>query len=110
MKSLAAFFHSSSCPRAIASALIALGAADCSADSTRFGDANTHGSESTGSLASSGAAPVGRVEARPLPQTSSVPPQAPSHVAQASPPPVVAGGGRGTASYSPQAYESAGAS
>jgi murein DD-endopeptidase MepM/ murein hydrolase activator NlpD len=105
MKSLAKF-RSSSCPRTIALALIALGAAGCSAESTRFGESpnGAHG-EVTGSVASSGAAPVGRVDSKPLPPASP-PPQAPAHVSAApAPSPVVAGGGRGMASYSPQGYE-----
>ena len=100
MKSLAALFRSSSCPRAIAGALIALGAAGCSADSTRFGENSTGGYEATGSLAASGAAPVSRVETRPLPQASAPPQQAPARVAQAQAP-----SGHGTSSYGPQSYD-----
>ncbi len=98
MNSWAELFRSSSSLRAIALALIAIGAAGCSADSTRFGEAPyaSRGGqgEATGSVSGQGA-PVARVETRPLPQTSQLPPP------QSHAEPVVAGGGRGMASYSP---------
>jgi murein DD-endopeptidase MepM/ murein hydrolase activator NlpD len=97
MHFLAELFRSSSSLRAIALALITIGAAGCSAESTRF---NSGQSEVTGSIQSGQAAPVGRVETRPLPQTSQLPPpQSPSREESG----VVAGGGRGMASYSPSA-------
>jgi murein DD-endopeptidase MepM/ murein hydrolase activator NlpD len=96
MHALAELFRSSSSLRAIALALIAIGAAGCSADSTRF---NGGQSEVTGSIPPGQAAPVGRVETRPLPQTSQLPPPPPAHADSG----VVAGGGRGMASYSPSA-------
>jgi murein DD-endopeptidase MepM/ murein hydrolase activator NlpD len=101
MYSLAELFRSSSL-RAISLALITISAAGCSAESTRFGDAGRGGQgEDTGSIPSAQAAPVGRVETRPLPQTSQLPPsQAPAR-AEPVASGVVAGGGRGMASYSP---------
>ena len=98
MNSWAELFRSSSSLRALALALIAVGAAGCSADSTRFGEAPyaSRGGqgEVTGSVSGQGA-PVARVETRPLPQTSQLSPPQP-HAE-----PVVAGGGRGMASYAP---------
>jgi murein DD-endopeptidase MepM/ murein hydrolase activator NlpD len=106
MNSLAELFRSLSWLRASVLTLIAIGAAGCSADSTRFGESPyaSHGGqgEVTGSIPSAQGAPVGRVEARPLPETSQQQPsQSPARAASAAPP-VVAGGGRGMASYSPQ--------
>jgi murein DD-endopeptidase MepM/ murein hydrolase activator NlpD len=94
MNSLVELFDS--WPRAIALTLISIGAAGCSADSARFGEAPRAQGEVTGSIPPAQGAPVGHVESRPLPQTSQLPPpQAPAASA------VVAGGGRGMASYSP---------
>jgi murein DD-endopeptidase MepM/ murein hydrolase activator NlpD len=86
--------------RAIALGLVSVGIAGCSAESARFGEApyavRGGQSETTGSIGQG--APVGQVETRPLPQTSQLPPpQNPAPVAST----VVAGGGRGMASYSP---------
>jgi murein DD-endopeptidase MepM/ murein hydrolase activator NlpD len=97
MHVLAELFRSSSSLRAIALALIAIGAAGCSADSTRF---NSGQGEVTGSIPPGQAAPVGHVESRPLPQTSQMPPPPAPARADSG---VVAGGGRGMASYSPAA-------
>jgi murein DD-endopeptidase MepM/ murein hydrolase activator NlpD len=86
--------------RAIALALVTIGVAGCSADTTRFGEGPARGGQgdATGSI---GQAPVGHVESRPLPQTSQLPPpQTQAHSAQVDTT-VVAGGGRGMASYSP---------
>ena len=106
MNSLADLFRSSSW-RAIALALIAFGAAGCSAESSRFGEnPSSRPGEVTGSIPPAQGAPVGHVETRPLPQTSqSPPPPAPPPPARtaAVASPVVAGGGRGMASYSPPA-------
>jgi murein DD-endopeptidase MepM/ murein hydrolase activator NlpD len=93
--------------RALALGLIAIGAAGCSGESTRFGESPYAGrggqGEVTGSVPSGQAAPVGHVETRPLPQTSQLPPQqAPASAAPAAST-VVAGGGRGMASYIPPA-------
>jgi murein DD-endopeptidase MepM/ murein hydrolase activator NlpD len=98
MNSLADLFRSLSWLRALALTLITIGAAGCSAESTRFGPG-----EATGSIPSGQGAPVGHVETRPLPQTSQLPP--PQSPARAVPVEsgVVAGGGRGMASYSPPA-------
>ncbi|MFI4867677.1 MAG: LysM peptidoglycan-binding domain-containing protein, partial [Steroidobacterales bacterium] len=100
---MAELFRSLSWLRAIALALIAIGAAGCSAESTRFGEtpyASRGGQgEVTGSIPSGQGAPVGHVETRPLPQTSQLPPPQSPERASA----VVAGGGRGMASYSPSA-------
>ncbi len=99
MNSWAELLRSSSSVRAMAVALIAVGAAGCSADSTRFSDGSyaSHGGQGdvTGSVSGQGA-PVGRVETHPLPQTSQLPPPPRAE-------PVVAGGGRGMASYTPPA-------
>jgi murein DD-endopeptidase MepM/ murein hydrolase activator NlpD len=98
MNSLADFFRSLSWLRALALALITIGAAGCSAESTRFGPGET-----TGSIPSGQGAPVGHVESRPLPQTSQLaPPQSPARAAPVESG-VVAGGGRGMASYTPPA-------
>jgi murein DD-endopeptidase MepM/ murein hydrolase activator NlpD len=93
--------------RALALGLIAIGAAGCSGESTRFGEgpyaARGGQGEVTGSVPSGQAAPVGQVETRPLPQTSQLPPQqSPAHAAPVAST-VVAGGGRGMASYIPPA-------
>jgi murein DD-endopeptidase MepM/ murein hydrolase activator NlpD len=75
-------------------ALLALGAAGCSSDTTRFAS-NTPPADITGSVGSSAAA--GPVASRPLPpigHIASVPP--PTRPASG-----VAGGGRGMASYRP---------
>ena len=94
MNSSAELFRPLSWLRVSALAAITISAAGCSADTTRFGDQRGGQGEVTGSIPSAQGAPVGHVESRPLPQTSQLPPpQAPS--------PVVAGGGRGMASYSP---------
>jgi murein DD-endopeptidase MepM/ murein hydrolase activator NlpD len=100
MNSLAELFRSLSWLRALALALITIGAAGCSAESTRFGDPR---SEATGSIPSGQGAPVGHVETRPLPQTSQLPPpQSPARAAPVASA-VVAGGGSGMASYNPPA-------
>src|SRR5580693_1106313 len=100
MNSWAELLRSSSSVRAMVLALIAVSAAGCSADSTRFGDAPSASrggqGDVTGSVSGQGA-PVGRVETHPLPQTSQLPPPPPRAE------PVVAGGGRGMASYTPPA-------
>ena len=105
MHSLAELFRSSSCLRAIALALITVGAAGCSAESTRFGEgpyaARGGQGEVTGSIPSGQGAPAGHVETRPLPQTSQLPPpQSPARAASDGSG-GAAGGGRGMASYSP---------
>jgi murein DD-endopeptidase MepM/ murein hydrolase activator NlpD len=97
MNSLAELFRSLPWLRAIALALITIGAAGCSAESTRFGPGET-----TGSIPPGQGAPVGHVETRPLPQTSQLPPPQPARAASVESG-VVAGGGRGMASYSPPA-------
>src|SRR5450432_4024487 len=90
--------------RAIALALVTIGLAGCSGES-RFGEgpyaARGAQGDATGSI--SQGAPVGHVESRPLPQTSQLPP--PQTQARAAPveSPIVAGGGRGMASYAPPA-------
>jgi murein DD-endopeptidase MepM/ murein hydrolase activator NlpD len=85
--------------RATALVLITVGTAGCSGETTRFGEgpyASRSGQgEVTGSIQSGQAAPIGHVEARPLP--SQLPPQQSPEQAST----VVAGGGRGMASYVP---------
>src|SRR5260370_41071977 len=99
----------SSSLRALALGLIAIGAAGCSGETTRFGEgpyaARGGQGEVTGSVASGQGAPVGHVETRPLPQTSQLPPQqSPAYTAPAPAASMVAaGGGRGMASYIPPA-------
>ncbi len=76
--------------RAIVLALITIGVTGCSGESARFGD-NLYGprAEATGSVASGQAAPVARVETRPLPQTSQLPPpQSSARSAPVAPTPV----------------------
>src|SRR5262249_51703586 len=93
--------RSRSWPRAAVLALLTIGVAACSGEATRFGDNSNRNSEATGSISPS-AAPVGRVESRPLPQTSQLPPQsgasAPGTIAPSA---GISGGGRGMASYTP---------
>jgi murein DD-endopeptidase MepM/ murein hydrolase activator NlpD len=77
--------------RAAVSALIAIGAAGCSSDSSRFGDNPLFPSSSpevTGSISPTNPATAGRVESRPLPQPTT------------SETPTVSAGGRGMGSYS----------
>ncbi|HEY6254671.1 MAG TPA: peptidoglycan DD-metalloendopeptidase family protein [Xanthobacteraceae bacterium] len=100
-------FLRSARPRVIVLTLVAIGAAGCSAESTRFGEqpyaARSAQGEVTGSIPSGQAAPVGRVEQRPLSQASQLPPPPlPAHSAPVAST-VVAGGGRGMASYTPSA-------
>src|SRR6266851_8526487 len=91
-------------PRTAALALIAVGAAACSSETTRFNDnpfASRGNPEATGSIPQGQAAPVGRVESGPLPaQTAALPPQPGAPAAAGS---GIAGGGRGIASYTPSA-------
>lgn len=97
--------------RVAAVALIAGGLAACSSDTTRFGDspfanpfqARTSApapSEVTGSVPPAQRAPVGRVEAQPLPSYQATqtlpPPTRPAMAANGT-----SGGGRGIASYQP---------
>jgi murein DD-endopeptidase MepM/ murein hydrolase activator NlpD len=90
-------------PRAVALALIAVGVAACSGEMSRFDDnpfSSRSSPEATGSIQPAGAAPISRVESRPLPpQTAQLPSPAPTNGATASS--GVAGGGRGMGSYSP---------
>ena len=90
--------------------LVAAGLAGCSADSSRFGEnafsnpfsSGSSRSEVTGSVPAAQAAPVGRVETRPLQQSSMQPLPPPPGARPASYAPVgQAGGGRGIASYAP---------
>ncbi|MCC6779250.1 MAG: LysM peptidoglycan-binding domain-containing M23 family metallopeptidase [Hyphomicrobiales bacterium] len=98
-------------PRAAALALIAFGLAACSADSSRLNENPfaTRG-DTTGTVppAPAPAAPAGRVESRPLPQTTAQ--YASPHQPAAAPlggGTGVAGGGRGMASYAPASVTSA---
>jgi murein DD-endopeptidase MepM/ murein hydrolase activator NlpD len=97
-------------PRAAALALIAVGLAACSADSSRLNEnpfATRGNSDATGTVPPAPAAPAGRVESRPLPpQTAQL---APPHQPEGAPLGAgtgVAGGGRGMASYSPASHTS----
>jgi murein DD-endopeptidase MepM/ murein hydrolase activator NlpD len=91
--------------RIAAFALIALAAAGCSSDVTRF-DSNPFrtsaapapaAGEVTGSVRTASAVPAGKVEARPLEASPLPAPGSPATVPSAG----VAGGGRGMASYHP---------
>jgi murein DD-endopeptidase MepM/ murein hydrolase activator NlpD len=89
---------------------LTVGVAGCSGDTSRFGDQSPYrgNPEATGSLPPAQAAPVSRIESRPLPaQTAQV---APVQSAEGSSSVGVAGGGRGLASYAPASYGSAPAS
>ena len=84
-------------PRAAALAL-AVSVAACSGDASRLSDIRGN-ADATGSIPPAQAAPVGRVDSRPLPpQTAQVP--QPGASASSG----IAGGGRGMASYTPAAY------
>jgi murein DD-endopeptidase MepM/ murein hydrolase activator NlpD len=89
--------------RAAALALTVFAIAGCSSEATRFNSnpfSSQSGSEVTGSVPPASAAPAGRVDARPLPQTSQLPPTP----ARPNTVPTLqgsAGGSRGMASYSP---------
>jgi len=112
MHSLAELFRSSWSLRAIALALITIGAAGCSAESTRFGDSGRGGQgEVTGSVAPAQGAPVGHVETRPLPPTSQPPPpqayNPPAAPAPYNPPPsptAYSPTSNSPASYNPARY------
>jgi len=87
-------------PRALALAVIAMGAAACSAESTRFTDnpfASKPQGDATGSVPAAQTAPVARVETSQLPAPSATSGR-PTAVASTS---GIAGGGRGMASYTP---------
>jgi hypothetical protein len=79
-------------PRAAAFTLMTIGVGACSGDTSRFNDNpfSSRSPEATASLPPGAAGPAGRVETYPLPQ-------------QAAASPGVAGGGRGLASYTPNA-------
>ena len=84
-------------PRAAALAL-AVSVAACSGDASRLSDIRGN-ADATGSIPPAQAAPVGRVDSRPLPpQTAQV--SQPGASASSG----IAGGGRGMASYTPAAY------
>ncbi|MEA2905012.1 MAG: hypothetical protein QOI12_2399 [Alphaproteobacteria bacterium] len=101
MSSVVALLRSWSRPRVVWPAVIAVGLAGCSGDSSRFAEspfaAKSSNGEVTGSVAPT-SAPVGRVEQAALP-----PPAAsrPSTTAASSPSAGVTGGGRGLAAYHP---------
>jgi murein DD-endopeptidase MepM/ murein hydrolase activator NlpD len=98
------------CVQVASLSLIAVGFAGCSADSSRFGEnafsnpfsSSSSRSEVTGSVPAAQGAPVGRVETRPLQQSSmqSLPPP-PGTRPTGYAPIAQAGGGRGIASYAP---------
>jgi murein DD-endopeptidase MepM/ murein hydrolase activator NlpD len=98
--------------RALALTLVAVGLQACSGEATRFSD-NPYGprnaqtqADVTGSVSSAPAPSAKGVEARPLPRTSQAPAATPVSYSTASTTAttgVVAGGGRGMASYNPDA-------
>jgi murein DD-endopeptidase MepM/ murein hydrolase activator NlpD len=91
----------------VAAALISVGLAGCSADSHRFleNPFSSRQQEVTGAVPQAQAAPSGRVESRPLPQSqqSPAPPQTtPAYGFQRqSDSSGISGGGRGIAAYAP---------
>ncbi len=96
MPSVVAFLRPWS-PRAVVLAVIAIGAAGCSSETTRFNDNPFRSSsvEATGSVPPAQPAPVARVESNALPPPAA---GAPATVAAGT---GVSGGGRGLASYHP---------
>src|SRR5215831_7089048 len=84
-------------PRAAVLALMTIGVAACSGDTSRFGEPSARNNpDATGSIPPAQSAPIGRVESQPLPaQSGQLPPPQTSAG--------IAGGGRGMASYSPAA-------
>src|SRR6267142_1530987 len=102
MNSVVELLRSWSPPRAIALALIAVGVAGCSADSTRFNDspfaARQSSDDVTGSVPTSRTS--SRVEQSPLPPPPGSQP-ATGSAASAG----MSGGGRGVASYAPSSPE-----
>ena len=107
MSSAVALLRSRQAPQFAALALISVVFAGCSADTARFNDnpfATAQSSQAPQAPAAVAAAPSGRIESAPLPQTYSAAPAAspyPQHASLSSPP--VAGGGRGVGSYQPSA-------
>src|SRR5438552_1350564 len=83
-----------------AASALALAVAGCSGESTRFNDnpfSGNGGPEATGSVQAAQTAPAHRVESRPLP------PQAGQAASYSGTSGGVVGGGRGMASYTPNA-------
>ncbi len=89
-------------PRAATLALLTIGVAGCSSESTRFGEYpySPSTAEATGSIPPAQAAPAGRVESRPLPPYAAQP----AAYQSASIGSGVSGGGRGISSYTPAAH------
>jgi len=98
--------------RVAAVALVAIGTAGCSGEVTRFDEnpfsspyasKNAPPSEVTGTAPPVQAAPSGRIESQPLPQTQSYQPLPPPPNRQSAlpPPPAPSGGSTGMTSYSP---------
>jgi murein DD-endopeptidase MepM/ murein hydrolase activator NlpD len=93
--------------RAMVLTLIAVGAAGCSMESTRFNENPFHAqNEAPVPVRPSQAAPVGRIESQSLPPTAQMAPAAGQPAMVAAPPGGVAGGGTGMAAYSPPQYNS----
>ncbi len=103
MSCVVELLRSRSWPRAAALVLMSIGVAACSGESQRFSDnpyASRSNPEATGSIPQTQAAPVNRVESRPLPpQAAQLPPPQPGASGPVSY--GTAGGGKGMASYSP---------
>jgi murein DD-endopeptidase MepM/ murein hydrolase activator NlpD len=92
-------------PVAVA-ALVSAGLAGCSADSHRFAENpfNSSQQEVTGAVPQAQAAPSGRIESRPLPQSSQPPQTTPAYGyprQSQHQPSGTSGGGRGIAAYAP---------
>jgi hypothetical protein len=90
--------------RAVAVALTTVGIAACSGESSRFSEnpfSGKNGPEATGSIQQAAAAPISRVESRPLPSQTGQPPTSPPATHSATVSPGVVGGGKGMASYTP---------
>jgi murein DD-endopeptidase MepM/ murein hydrolase activator NlpD len=91
-------------PRAAALALTTIGIAACSGESARFNEnpfSGKNSPEATGSTQPAAAAPVSRVESRPLPPQSAQLQTAPPTTNGATAGSGIAGGGKGMASYTP---------
>src|SRR2546428_307620 len=101
MSSVVELLRSWSQPRALALAVIAVGAAACSAESTRFTDnpfASKPQGDATGSVPAAQTAPVARVETSQLPAPSATSGR-PTAVASTS---GIAGGGGGQGPFTPR--------
>ncbi len=103
MRCIAEPSRSISVPRVILVTAIALGAAGCSSDTSRFNEglfnsANASRNAPPSTQVAAADPQTSRIETQPLPQPAGAPLARPAGVATG---PGIAGGGRGTASYQP---------